>query len=151
MHGKERLQKKILFLLNITTWQPCKTLFSSETDRIIDKELQPGTWNLVRGQIISHIHVMYKLRFELLIRIMATMGKFKVTSNKFNTYSMFTYRLFSWCTYLIPADLDVWFMNLEMFAIWEQEDLSFHYCICTVHVRRSLNCQYQHMHNFVTG
>ena len=27
-----------------------------------------------------------------------------------------------------------------------------HYCICTVHVIRSLNCQYQHMHNFnVTG
>ena len=25
------------------------------------------------------------------------------------------------------------------------------YCICTVHVIRSLNCQYQHMHNFVTG
>ena len=23
-----------------------------------------------------------------------------------------------------------------------------HYCICTVHVIRSLNCQYQHMHNF---
>ena len=22
------------------------------------------------------------------------------------------------------------------------------YCICTVHVIRSLNCQYQHMHNF---
>jgi len=21
-------------------------------------------------------------------------------------------------------------------------------CICTVHVIRSLNCQYQHMHNF---
>ena len=27
-----------------------------------------------------------------------------------------------------------------------------HYCIYTVHVIRSLNCQYQHMHNFnVTG
>ena len=27
-----------------------------------------------------------------------------------------------------------------------------HYCICTVHVTRSLICQYQHMHNFnVTG
>ena len=27
-----------------------------------------------------------------------------------------------------------------------------HYCICTVHVIRSLNCQYEHMHNFnVTG
>ena len=27
-----------------------------------------------------------------------------------------------------------------------------YYCICTVHVVRSLNCQYQHMHNFnVTG
>ena len=26
------------------------------------------------------------------------------------------------------------------------------YCICTVHVIRLLNCQYQHMHNFnVTG
>ena len=22
------------------------------------------------------------------------------------------------------------------------------YCICTVHIIRSLNCQYQHMHNF---
>ena len=27
-----------------------------------------------------------------------------------------------------------------------------YYCICTVHVIRSHNCQYQHMHNFsVTG
>jgi len=30
--------------------------------------------------------------------------------------------------------------------------LSVCYCICTVHVVRSLNCQYQHMHDFnVTG
>jgi len=29
---------------------------------------------------------------------------------------------------------------------------NFHYCICTVHVIRSLYCQYQHMHNLnVTG
>jgi len=26
---------------------------------------------------------------------------------------------------------------------------SLNYCICTVHVIRSLNCQYQHTHNFV--
>jgi len=44
----------------------------------------------VRGQIISHIRIMHKLLFELLIRIMATIGKFTVTSNKFNTYSMCT-------------------------------------------------------------
>jgi hypothetical protein len=32
------------------------------------------------------------------------------------------------------------------------EHYSPYYCICTVHVIRSLNCQYQHMHNFnVTG
>ena len=31
-------------------------------------------------------------------------------------------------------------------------DCISHYCVCTVHVIRSLNYQYQHMHNFnVTG
>jgi hypothetical protein len=45
---------------------------------------------LVRGQILSHTHIMNKLLVELLIRIMATMGKFKVMSNKFNTYSKCT-------------------------------------------------------------
>jgi len=31
-------------------------------------------------------------------------------------------------------------------------NIKLDYCICTVHVIRSLNCQYQHMHNFnVTG
>ena len=34
----------------------------------------------------------------------------------------------------------------------QSEFIWMYYCICTVHVIRSLNCQYQHMHNFnVTG
>ena len=32
------------------------------------------------------------------------------------------------------------------------DNIELDYCICTVHLIRSLNCQYQHMHNFnVTG
>ena len=35
---------------------------------------------------------------------------------------------------------------------WPQLIAINNYCICTVHVIRSHNCQYQHMHNFnVTG
>jgi len=88
----KRLQKRYCLCWTEQYDGLAKILFSPETDRIINKELQPGTWNLIRGQIISQIHIMYtcKLLFELFIRIMATMGKFKVTSNKFNTYSMCT-------------------------------------------------------------
>jgi len=31
---------------------------------------------------------------------------------------------------------------------WDSYLTYSYYCICTVHVIRSLNCQYQHMHNF---
>jgi hypothetical protein len=34
------------------------------------------------------------------------------------------YRPFLWCAHFIPANLDAWFMHLEMFAIWEEKVLS---------------------------
>ena len=44
------------------------------------------------------------------------------------------------------------FEIISMCAVCVSTSVADHYCVCTVHVIRSLNCQYQHMHNFnVTG
>ena len=53
--------------------------------------------------------------------------------------------------------LKAWKFNIAQSALcWNECQYVMcifnHYCICTVHVISSLNCQYQHMHNFsVTG
>ena len=54
------------------------------------------------------------------------------------------------------ASLSIWTSTLidipTIFFSVGDNFLCAYYCICTVHVIRSLNCQYQHMHNFnVTG